>query len=402
MQSNAVFNSSTNAVRRLCWYTLHPCKSLALATFVAIPISTFGQPALLPFPILSTIESTSAEEHSLSQSRRGRVGACTGVMIAGTGSYVPDQVVTNEDLAALGCDSDWIVQRTGIHQRRKAGNDQASSDLAYEAALKCLASAGVKPSEVDLVICATMTPDYVTPSTACVLQKRLGCIAPAFDVSAACSGFMYALVTGAQFVRSGSTRNALIVGCEVMSRTVNSQDIKTYPLFGDGAGAVLLQPCSSVQTETTGLISFTLGSEGDINALCIPAGGSREPTTVESLSCGRQYLSMDGRTVFKWAVRIVADSSRDVLAAAGLTAADVDLVILHQANIRIIDAAVGHFDIPRERVFVNLDKYGNTSAASIPMALDDANRQGLIKRGDIILLCGFGAGLSWGTSLLRW
>ncbi len=177
--------------------------------------------------------------------------------IAATGSYVPDQVVTNEDLAALGCDSDWIVQRTGIHQRRKARNDQASSDLAYEAALRCLASAGVKPSEVDLVICATMTPDHITPSTACLLQKRLGCIAPAFDVSAACSGFMYALVTGAQFVRSGSTRNALIVGCEVMSHTVNTQDIKTYPLFGDGAGAALLQPCSSVQTETTGLISFT-------------------------------------------------------------------------------------------------------------------------------------------------
>lgn len=213
---------------------------------------------------------------------------------------------------------------------------------------------------------------------------------------------MYALVTGAQFVRSGSTRNALIVGCEVMSRTVNTQDIKTYPLFGDGAGAALLQPCSSVRSKSTGLISFTLGSEGDLHALCIPAGGSREPTSVETLNCGRQYLSMDGRTVFKWAVRIVADSSRDVLAAAGLTLADVDLVILHQANIRIIDAAVSHFGIPKEKVFVNLDKYGNTSAASIPMALDDANRQGLIKRGDIVLLCGFGAGLSWGTSLLRW
>ncbi len=375
---------------------------MLLDTFIAILISNLGQLAQLPFPILSTIESTIALENSLSQSRRGRVGTCSGVTIAATGSYAPDQVVTNENLAALGCDSDWIVQRTGIHQRRKAGNDQASSDLAYEAALKCLSSAGVKPSEVDLVICATMTPDHITPSTACLLQKRLGCVAPAFDVSAACSGFMYALVTGAQFVRSGSARNALIVGSEVMSRTVNSHDVKTYPLFGDGAGTALLQPCSTVQTETTGLISFTLGSEGDNNSLCLPAGGSREPTTVESLSRGRQYLRMDGRTVFKWAVRIVADSSRDVLAAAGLTSTDVDLVILHQANIRIIDAAVSNLDIPREKVFVNLDKYGNTSAASIPMALDDANRQGLIKRGDIVLLCGFGAGLSWGTSLLRW
>ncbi len=323
-------------------------------------------------------------------------------MIAATGSYVPDQIVTNEDMASLGCDSEWIVQRTGIHQRRKARDDQASSDLAFEAALRCLASAEVDPTEVDLVLCATMTPDHVTPSTACLLQKRLGCIAPAFDVSAACSGFMYALVTGSLFIRAGSARNALIVGCEVMSRTVNCNDLKTYPLFGDGAGAALLQSCPSGQKDTTGLISYTLGSEGETSALCVPAGGSREPLTAQSFGDGRQYLSMDGRTVFKWAVRIVADSSRDVLAAAGLSPGDVDLVILHQANIRIIDAAVEHFGIARDKVFVNLDKYGNTSAASIPMALDDANRQGLLNRGDIVLLCGFGAGLSWGTALLRW
>jgi 3-oxoacyl-[acyl-carrier-protein] synthase III len=323
-------------------------------------------------------------------------------MIAATGSYVPSQIVTNEDLASLGCDSDWIVQRTGIHQRRKASDEQATSDLAYQAALRCLESADVEPSEVDLVICATMTPDHVTPSTACLIQQRLGCIAPAFDVSAACSGFMYALITGAQFVRSGSASNALIVGSEVMSRTVDSRDIKTYPLFGDGAGAALLQACPSLDNKTTGLIRFSLGSEGDTHSLCVRAGGSREPITANSLENGRQYLTMDGRTVFKWAVRIVADSSRDVLAAAGLTPTDVDLVILHQANIRIIDAAVDHFGISRDKVFVNLDKYGNTSAASIPMALDDANRQGLLSRGDIVLLCGFGAGLSWGTALLRW
>ena len=338
----------------------------------------------------------------LSLSGRGRIGTCPGVTIAATGSYVPDQIVTNDDLGIVGCDSDWIVQRTGIHQRRKASVDQASSDLAYQAALRCLASAGVEPSEVDLVICATMTPDYVSPSTACVLQKRLGCIAPAFDVNAACSGFMYGLVTGGLFIRSGSARNALIIGSEIMSQTVNVHDKKTYPLFGDGAGAALMQPCPADPKTSSGLISFTLGSEGDTNALCIPAGGSREPTSVESLSRGRQFLTMDGRAVFKWAVRIVEDSSRDVLAAAGLTPEDVDLVILHQANIRIIDAAVEHFGMSREKVFVNLDNYGNTSAASIPMALDDANRQGLLNRGDIILLCGFGAGLSWGTALLRW
>jgi len=213
---------------------------------------------------------------------------------------------------------------------------------------------------------------------------------------------MYALVTGAQFVRSGSACNALIVGCEVMSRTVDTSDIKSYPLFGDGAGAALLQPCSPSPNKPNGLIRFTLGSEGDTQALCVPSGGSREPTTAESLERGRQFLAMDGRTVFKWAVRVVAESALDVLDAAGLTPADVDLVILHQANVRIIDAAVAHFGIPKVKVFVNLDKYGNTSAASIPMALDDANRQGLLKRGDVVLLCGFGAGLSWGTSLLRW
>jgi len=265
-----------------------------------------------------------------------------------------------------------------------------------------LAGANVAPSQVDLVICATITPDHITPSTACLLQSRLGCIAPAFDVNAACSGFMYALVTGAQFVRSGAARNALIVGSEVMSRTVDSNDKKTYPLFGDGAGAALLQPTEAGQENPSGLLSFALGSEGEINALCVPAGGSREPMTIDSINSGRQYLAMDGRTVFKWAVRIVADSARDVLSAAGLSPDDVSLVILHQANIRIIEAAVSQFGIPREKVFVNLDKYGNTSAASVPMALDDANQAGLLKRGDIVLMCGFGAGLSWGTSILRW
>jgi 3-oxoacyl-[acyl-carrier-protein] synthase III len=351
---------------------------------------------------LATIDTTIPAENSLSNSGRSRIGTCPDFAIVATGSYVPDQIVTNEDLSALGCDSDWIVQRTGILQRRKAADHQASSDLAYEAAMRCLVSAGVSPADVDLVVCATMTPDHATPSTACLLQRKLGCIAPAFDVSAACSGFMYALVTGAQFIRSGSACNALIVGCEVMSRTVDTNDIKTYPLFGDGAGAALLQPSQPEPNKPNGLIRFTLGSEGDTQALCVPAGGSREPTSVESLGLGRQYLAMDGRTVFKWAVRVVAESVLDILDAAGITTSDVDLVILHQANIRIIDAAIAHFGIPKEKVFVNLNKYGNTSAASIPMALDDANRQGLLKRGDLVLLCGFGAGLSWGTSLLRW
>jgi 3-oxoacyl-[acyl-carrier-protein] synthase III len=345
---------------------------------------------------------TASASTNLSQSGRGRLGSCVGIRIAATGAYVPDHIVTNEDLAALGCDSDWIIKRTGISERRRAAPDQASSDLAYEAIATCLQQAGVLPTDIDLLICATMTPDHITPSTACILQQRLGCIAPAFDLNAACAGFMYALVTGAHFVRSGLARNAIIVGTEVMSRTVDTSDIKTYPLFGDGAGAVLLQPSDSSVEKPCGLLSFTLGSEGDVESLCIPAGGSREPLLPGSLESGRQYLQMDGRTVFVWAVRIVSDSINDVLAAANVTAEEIDCVILHQANIRIIDAAISSFAIPKEKVIVNLDRVGNTSAASIPLALDDAYRRGNIRPGDLVLMCGFGAGLSWGTALVRW
>ncbi len=348
-------------------------------------------------PLDSALEP---ETSNLSNSGRGRISACHGIRVAGTGSYVPTHIVTNEDLAALGCDSDWIVQRTGIRERRKASPKQATSDLALLAARDCLQNANVAPEDVDLVICATMTPDHLTPSTACLLQKELGCIAPAFDVNAACAGFMVGLVTAAQFVHSGAARNALVVGSEIMSRTVDTTDIKTYPLFGDGAGAALLQPCEV--TDSNGFVRFTVGSEGDRAALCVPGGGSREPLTAHSIAGGRQYLQMDGRTVFKWAVRVVEDSINDVLGDANINPDQVDLVILHQANIRILDAAISHFAIPREKMFVNLDRYGNTSAASVPLALDEANRAGRLERGNLVLLCGFGSGLSWGTCLLRW
>jgi 3-oxoacyl-[acyl-carrier-protein] synthase III len=329
------------------------------------------------------------------------MGSCPGVTIASTGSFVPENIVTNEQLASLGCDSEWIVQRTGIRERRFASPEQATSDLAYQAIINCLQGSGTNPSDVDLIICATMTPDFATPSTACLLQQRLNCIAPAFDINAACAGFMTALITGAQYVRNGLARNAIIVGSEVMSRTVDRTDIKTYPLFGDGAGAVLLQPNSTLEGQG-GILSFTLGSEGNAQALCVPGGGSREPISQSMLDQSRQFLKMDGRSVFVWAVRIVEDSIRDVLAAANVSASDVSAVFLHQANIRIIEAAVKSFDIPKERVFANLDRFGNTSAASIPLVLDEANQQGAIQRGDLVLLCGFGAGLTWGTCLIRW
>lgn len=333
-------------------------------------------------------------------SGRSRIGSLLGVKVAATGSYVPENVVRNEDLAALGCDSDWIQQRTGILQRRHADPSQATSDLAYEAAIRCLAQAKLEPSEVDLILVATITPDHATPSTACHLQRRLGCVAPAMDINAACAGFMYALVTGCQFVHSGAAKNVLVIGAEVMTRTIDPDDKKTYPLFGDGAGAVLLTPGDHADQ---GLTSFTLGSEGiGGELLCIHGGGSREPLSAQSLAQGRQFLRMEGRSVFKWAVRVVVDSSIDVLGHAGLRPSDLQLVILHQANMRIIDSAVSDFGIDRSRIFVNVDKYGNTSAASIPLALDEAVQAGKISRGNRILLCGFGAGLAWGTTILHW
>jgi 3-oxoacyl-[acyl-carrier-protein] synthase III len=371
-------------------------------------------------PEISDTTVPSITEMDRRLSGRSRMGSCLGVRIAATGSYVPDQIVTNEDLVALGCDSDWILQRTGILERRRAAAGQAASDMGYEAAIRCLANANVAASDVDLIVVATMTPDFFTPSTACLLQRKLGCIAPAMDINAACAGFMYAMVTAANFVQSGMAKRALVVGTEVMSGTINPSDIKTYPLFGDGAGAALIVrdtthsahpdlPPPSLTRNTTrdggqpGLLAYTLGSEGcGAEMLCIPGGGSRQPLSPASIDAGQQYLKMDGRGVFKWAVRVVDDSSRDCMAYAGFEFSQVDLVLLHQANIRIIDSAVRDFGIPKDRVFVNLDKYGNTSAASIPLALDDANQQGRLRRGDHVLMCGFGAGLAWGTALMRW
>ncbi len=330
---------------------------------------------------------------------RGRMGQISGVRIAATGSYVPEEIVTNDDLAALGCDSEWIIRRTGIRERRKAASEEATSDLCYKAAQKCMENANVTPEEIDLILVATITPDHPTPSTACHLQRRLGVVAPAMDINAACAGFMYALVTGAQFVNSGNSQCALIIGADVMSRTINPEDKKTYPLFGDGAGAVILKPDS----QSKGIASYQLGSEGcGGEMLCIPSGGTRSPLTPEHYEAGKQYLLMDGRNVFKWAVRVVDDSAKQVLQHAEMSANELDLVILHQANQRIIDSAVSDLDVPREKVFVNLDRYGNTSGASIPLALDEAVNSNQIQRGDQILLCGFGAGLAWGTAVIHW
>ncbi|MFK8112013.1 MAG: beta-ketoacyl-ACP synthase III [Rubripirellula sp.] len=327
------------------------------------------------------------------------MGQVRGVRIAATGSYVPENIVTNEDLAELGCDSEWIIRRTGIRERRRAADDQATSDLCYQAAIRCMEQAGVTADQIDLIIVATITPDHQTPSTACHLQRMLGAVAPAMDVNAACAGFMYGLVTAAQFIAAGNSKCALVVGADLMSRTVNPEDKKTYPLFGDGAGAALL----TADESNAGILSYQVGSEGcGGEMLCIPAGGTRMPLTPDVLSSGQQYLTMDGRNVFKWAVRVFDESAKQVLAHAGVDAKDLEMVVLHQANQRIIDSAVSGLNVPPDRVFVNLDRYGNTSAASIPLALDEAVREGKIKHGDLVLLCGFGAGLAWGTALIEW
>lgn len=358
---------------------------------------------------LSDAQPEYREPVNLCRSGRSRLGKPLGIQILATGSYVPEQIITNEDLAALGCDSDWIIRRTGILERRKAASNQATSDMALEASMRCLEKAGVSPSQIDLILVATITPDHPTPSTACFLQKRLGAIAPSMDVNAACGGFMYGLVTASQFVASGASQYALVVGADLMSRTVDPEDKKTYPLFGDAAGAALIGPASlsfalnDPEARSPEILAFTLGSEGcGGEMLCIPAGGSRHVLSPDAWATGQQYLRMDGRGVFKWAVRTVADSATDLLCATRLKPDDLDLIILHQANQRIIDSAVEDLGVPREKVFVNLERYGNTSAASIPLALDEAINTGRLKRGDLVLLSGFGAGLAWGTALLRY
>ncbi len=332
-------------------------------------------------------------------SGRSPLATLTGVQILGIGAYVPETVVRNEDLSALGCDPDWIIKRTGIRERRHAAAHEATSDLAYLAATRCLENAGASARDVDMVLLATMTPDMLMPSAACMVQRRLGAIAPAVDLNAACSGFAYALVTGMQFVKTGCCRRVLVIGSDVMSRVVNPSDKKTYPLFGDGAGAVLL----GAGRDDSGLLAFTLGSEGDNGELLsIPAGGSREPLTAESLQQGRQYLRMDGRAVFKWAVRLIHDVANDVVRHAEMTMDDIDLVVMHQANLRIVDAAAEGLGLERSKVLVNLDRYGNTTAASIPLVLEEAASTGRLRRGDHVLLMGFGAGLTWGAGVLRY
>ncbi len=333
------------------------------------------------------------------KAKRSRMGTLMGVQVVGTGSNVPDNVVRNEDLASLGYDADWISQRTGIAERRHVPPGMATSDMAIEAARRAIEDADVDPDDIDLVLLGTYTPDYLLPTSACLVQSALGLRAPAVDMHAACASFIYCLVTGMQFVATGCSKLALIIGADCNSRVVDPADKKTFPLFGDAAGAALLASGSEQQ----GLISYAIGADGDgANLLYRETGGSKVPYTPERAGDGSHFLSMQGRAVFKWAIRLLNETICDVLEKADMTLDDVDLVIFHQANMRIISSAVKDLGIDPEKVFNNVDRYGNTSAGSIPLALDEALRQGRIQPGSLILFSGFGAGLAWGTVLMRW
>jgi 3-oxoacyl-[acyl-carrier-protein] synthase-3 len=322
-----------------------------------------------------------------------------GVQAIGMGSAVAGKLVRNEDLAELGYDADWIVQRTGIHERRHATEDVATSDLAVEAAERCIESAGVDRRDIDLVLLGTYTPDVLMPATACLIQDRLGVRAPAIDLQAACASFVFSMITGAQYVATGCSRLALVIGADCTSRVLDPADERTYPLFGDAAGAVLL----AAGSEGQGLLSYAVGSDGSgAKLLYRPMGGSREPFSQHADSLGRHFMQMEGRPIFKWVVRMLRETCHEVLEAADLTLQQVNLFIFHQANLRIISSAVDDMGIDPSRVFNNLQRYGNTSSASIPLALDEAYRQGRIERGDLVLFSGFGGGLTWGTALMRW
>lgn len=323
------------------------------------------------------------------------------VGIIGTGKYVPEQILKNSDLEKIVETSDeWIVSRTGIRERHIAAPEEATSDLAYHAAVKALESAGMSGEDLDLIIVATVTPDMFFPSTACLLQDRLGAKkAAAFDLSAACSGFVYGLATATNFLQTGMYRNALVIGADCLSRITDYTDRNTCVLFGDGAGAVILGEVP----EGRGFKAFDLGAEGAGGAhLYLEAGGSRLPASVETLEAKKHSIYMNGREVFKFAVRVMSSATEAVLAKAGVDKENIDLFIPHQANIRIIQSAMERLHLPSEKVVINVDKYANTSAASVPLALAEAAEEGRIKEGDTVLMVGFGGGLTWGSAVLKW
>lgn len=321
--------------------------------------------------------------------------------IISTGSYVPESIITNHDLEQIVATSDeWIMERTGIRERRIADTSQAASDLAYEAAQRALKHAHLKPKEIDLVIVATCTPDMPFPSTACILQDRIGAKhAAAFDINAACSGFVYGLHVANSLIKTEAHKRILLVGAEVLSKVTDWQDRATCVLFGDGAGAVILEGTK----EKRGIISTHIRSDGSLGDLImLPGGGSRFSCSRESILKRLHFIKMKGNETFKVAVRTLAELAAQTLEENRLDPSKLSLLIPHQANLRIIQATARRLNLPDEKVFVNIEKYGNTSAASIPIALDEAVNAGRVNDGDNILLEAFGGGLTWASALLKW
>jgi 3-oxoacyl-[acyl-carrier-protein] synthase-3 len=321
--------------------------------------------------------------------------------ITGWGMAVPERVLTNAELEHMVETNDaWIVERTGIRERRLAGEDESSATLAAAAAWKALGVANLKPTELELIVCATSTPEYIFPATACLVQDKLGASkAGAFDLLAACSGFIYALNLAAQAIRSGSIHSALVIGTETLSRFVDWKDRNTCILFGDGAGAFVLQ----ASPEPGGVLSAVMHSDGSGGEfLSVPAGGSKNPTSLDTLRKRMHFIHMDGREVFRFATRVMAQATREVIGASGWQIEDVEWIIPHQANLRIIEAAARGLKLPLDKFVVNIERYGNTSTASIPLAVCEAVADGRLKAGDKIVLTGFGAGLTWGALAAQW
>jgi 3-oxoacyl-[acyl-carrier-protein] synthase-3 len=321
--------------------------------------------------------------------------------ITGWGMAVPSKVLTNADLEKIvDTDDEWIQSRTGIRQRHIVNDEESTASLAMDAALNALRVANLNPSDIELIIVSTSSPEHIFPATACLVQDRIGAThAGAFDLSAACSGFIFALNMATQAIRSGSIQNAVVIGAETLSRFVNWEDRNTCILFGDGAGAFVLQ----AGEEPGGLLTAVMrsdGSGGDL--LSLPAGGSRMPASADTILNKQHTIHMNGREVFRFATRVIAQATREAIAAAQLKIADIQLVIPHQANLRIIEAAMRGLEIPIEQCFINIERYGNTSTASIPIATCEAIQQGRLQAGNNTVFVGFGAGLTWGAALVRW